>query len=239
MSEKKEPRLALELYLVRHGQSQGNIGYEGINPSEDELWDPKLTELGQKQAELLGERFSDFAFDHILASPYARATATGYAVAMQQPENGCHDLELHPLFCECGMSENPGKTIETIRQTYPNTRKAVGAEGYERLIYNDKTPEDEERMNRAKTMIKYLTDRFHNGEKVLVAAHACFNTFLIFAALGLSTEQGFDFANGNTGVTKILFYEEGTGKYGDRVLVYHNDQSHLFRDFRGIQLDET
>ncbi len=236
---KNEPILKLELYLARHGQSQGNVGYEGYEPTEEDLWDPKLTALGQKQADLLGKRFSEIPLDCIMASPYARATATGYAVASQQPETGSRTLELHPLFCECGTGDPPGKTLEEIQINYPNVCLAPGAEGFERLVYADKTNEDVERIARGRRMIRYLTNRFQNGERVLVAAHACFNTFLIFAALGLPATPPFDFSNGNTGLTKILFYEAGSGRYGDTVLVYHNDQSHLYLPFKGIQLDET
>ena len=235
----KEPILKLELYLVRHGQSQGNVGYEGCEPTEEDLWDPKLTGLGQKQADLLGKRFSEIPLDCVIASPYSRATETGYAVVTQQPENGSHVLELHPLFCECGTGDPPGKTLEEIQKTYPNVCLAPGAEGFERLVYCDQTNDDEERLARGRKMLGYLLDRFPHGEKVMVAAHACFNTFLIFAALGLTTDLPFDFSNGNTGLTKIRFYEKGSNRYGDTVLVYHNDQSHLYLPFKGVQLDET
>ena len=62
-----EPKIKLELYLVRHGESMSNIGkVDGL--AEDLRADPPLSELGVLQAKLLGERFSNLKFDHILSS---------------------------------------------------------------------------------------------------------------------------------------------------------------------------
>ena len=45
----------MDLYIIRHGESRGNIGYD------DE--DPVLTELGHKQAQLLALRLRNINFD--------------------------------------------------------------------------------------------------------------------------------------------------------------------------------
>lgn len=58
----------MDLYIIRHGESQGNIGLD--------VEDPKLTELGEKQAELLALRLRNIKFDAILSSPLTRAVQT-------------------------------------------------------------------------------------------------------------------------------------------------------------------
>lgn len=58
----------MDLYIIRHGESQGNIGHNVENP--------KLTDLGHKQAELLSLRLKNIKFDAILSSPLERAIQT-------------------------------------------------------------------------------------------------------------------------------------------------------------------
>lgn len=58
----------MDLYIIRHGESQGNVG---IN-----VPDPELTKLGKKQAELLALRLRNIKFDAILSSPLTRAIQT-------------------------------------------------------------------------------------------------------------------------------------------------------------------
>lgn len=58
----------MDLYIIRHGESQGNIGQDVENP--------KLTDWGHKQAELLASRLKNVKFDAILSSPLERAIQT-------------------------------------------------------------------------------------------------------------------------------------------------------------------
>ena len=82
----------MELYIVRHGQSQGNVG------AADR--DPPLTPLGEAQASLLGERFSDEPFDFVFSSHLRRAVQTAAAVLARQ-ENA-PALRIVPELAECG-----------------------------------------------------------------------------------------------------------------------------------------
>ncbi len=63
----------MDLYIIRHGESQGNVGQDVENPT--------LTELGQKQAELLAIRLRNISFDVILSSPLTRAVQTATPLA--------------------------------------------------------------------------------------------------------------------------------------------------------------
>lgn len=58
----------MDLYIIRHGESQGNIGHDVENP--------KLTDWGHRQAELLALRLKKINFDVILSSPLERAIQT-------------------------------------------------------------------------------------------------------------------------------------------------------------------
>lgn len=228
--------IELELYLVRHGYSRGNAGI----PAEtiEEYHNPGLTELGQRQAELLGERFSALPLDCIISSGLERAIVTAEEVAKRQPENGFHNVEVHPLFTEINLPEDyPGHTFEEIHASHPDTLAAPGTEKYTRFAISSMTHESQRA--RAREAVDYLRSRFKNGEKVLVAAHGAFNTDIFFTALKIEDPPAFDISFFNTNVTKIVFYKEGTGYYNcDVGLIYANDCSHLAAEFPTYTLNK-
>ena len=221
--------ISLELYLIRHGHSMANGGNAG--PSIEEKEDPTLSELGTKQARLLGDRFSSYPLDCIIASGLKRTIETAIPVADMQPENGAKTVELHPIFAEVGLSKDySGKTFDEIETLYPGVIPSPGTENYVRFISH--TESGESSKERAKEAIKYLTERFHYGEKVMVISHGGFNRYLLEAAMNIdfiAAESDPTFFN--TGVTKINFYKHGEGIYGNDVnLVYMNDHSHLMKE---------
>lgn len=199
--------MILDLYLVRHGQSYGNVPLNGVQPAhhvplalrppgvetgrmEDDWY---LTPLGQKQAEALGLHLSGTKFDVIYASPLERAHATARAVAAKQSE--CIDVQTERGFLEiydCGT----------------NTPK----EWHERGLH----------------MARALRSDHPPGARVLVAAHGGFNNFLLHALLGLpGPAHLFRFRQNNTGLSRIVFYSEDVAGWERVTLCCINDLSHL------------
>lgn len=223
--------IELELFLVRHGESMGNAGLtDGLD--DDHKSDPPLTEQGQQQAQLLGKYFAEYPLDHLFASGMRRALQTAEAVRAQQPDDGAKQIEVHKIFTECNTGTDcAGKTISEIQTVHPFAVCALDTDASERIIFHGADDTDEQLLCRGKEAIRYLRKRFHNGEKVMVAAHAAFNTFMLYAALGLSHEQAFDPSFFNTGITKIVFFKEGTGPFADVHLVYMNAVPHLGKEF--------
>ena len=226
-----EPEILLELYIVRHGESMSQTG-ESDSMEDEYKYDPPLSAKGEREAELLGEYFSGLPFDAILCSGMRRALKTAYAVAVRQPENGAHKAEVHKIFTECGTSPSTrGRTVNEIQKELPCMIPAQGTEPDEvQIVYSDRA-DDRALLERGKAAMDYLLSRFHNGERVLVAAHAAFDTFMFWASLGLDCEQKFDPSFHNTGITKIIFFKEGTGAFADIHLVYHNAVPHLTGEF--------
>lgn len=226
-----DPIIEMELYLVRHAESMGNAGL--TDALEEELKnDPPLTPKGCRQAQLLGEYCSSLALDHLFCSGMRRALQTAEAVRSRQPENGAGIAEVHKVFTECNTGEDcRGRTIGEIQKDFPFMQAADGTDPSERIIFHGKEDSDAVLLQRAKQAIAYLRGRFCNGEKVMVTAHAAFNTFLLFAALGLSHEQKFDPSFYNTGITKIVFYKTGTARFADVYLEYMNSVAHLCNEF--------
>ena len=81
---------------------------------------------------------------------------------------------------------------------------------------------------RAEKVIEYLREKYKNGEKVVAVSHAAFITFIVFLIMGFKNNMPkFDISFYNTGITRIIFYKEGTNPYGDIVFEYINDTTHL------------
>lgn len=224
------PVKILELYLVRHGESFGNIGMEK-DFDDDRKYDAPLSPKGKRQAQLLGEYFSALPLDGIFSSGLRRSVNTAHEVAIRQPQNGAKKVEVHKLFTECNTgTETVGRTIEEIKKDFPLAVSAIGTDENERVIFHGKDDTDEQLLARAKEGMDYILNRFNNGERVMIAAHGAINTFLMYAALGLSHEQSFDPSFFNTGITKIEFFQKGTGAFADTHLVYHNILPHLYNE---------
>ena len=226
-----KPVIELELYLVRHGESMGNVGREA-ELTEPLRHDPPLTEKGEKQADLLGKYFADFPLDALFASGMRRALQTAEAVRFYQPENGAKTVQVHKIFTECNTGEETvARTIKEINLDFPYAVCAPETDANEGIMYYGRDDSDAVLLERGKQAIDYLRAHFHNGEKVMVAAHAAMNTFLLYAALGLSHEQKFDPSFYNTSITKIIFFKEGTAKFADVYLEYMNSVPHLISVF--------
>ena len=231
----KTNEIDLELYIIRHGQTYGNLGKSTEGVSIADIHDPALTPKGQRQAQLLGERFRNYPFDAIFASGLRRAMHTATFVAENQPGNGCHNIIVHPLLSENGGKEEDytGLTFAQAKEMFPGIRLADGYSENDRIISFTSGWDDYRQLDRAQKVIEHIRSRYNNGAKVAVVAHAAFNTFLFLSSLGLDpTKLIFDPHFLNTGVTKIVFFKEGTGRYDlDVQLVYQNDLSHLYSEF--------
>lgn len=223
---KTKPVIELELYLVRHGQSKGNVGFGDEKVDFTEINDPRLTELGIMQAKKAGKYLSGVEFDACYSSALVRTVITANEIMSYQKEK--KPLNVLPLVTEVAVEEvYKGRTMEEIR-TFCDT--AVVAEGFNEadglLFYN---PRENEKpiFERAVKAVSYLRSRYKNGEKVLVAGHAAFGTVMIFHIMGYTQSPVFDIEITNTGITHIIFYKEGTNRFGDIVFDSINDTKHF------------
>jgi len=103
-------------YLLRHGDAEGN--------KEEILLgqlDVPLTELGRKQAELLGKALSSIAFDAVFASDLERARHTAEAVLRHQKggEQRCR-LVLDRRLREINGGTFQGRPISEFRAYLDN-----------------------------------------------------------------------------------------------------------------------
>lgn len=225
--ENKKPVLELEIYLIRHAQSNGNAGIKiRETPTIQDMADPILTELGITQAKALGKYLSDIDFDYVYSSALFRAERTATEVINEQTNK--QKLRILPYLTENGMSRDyKGASWEELHEINPDAALAPDLdENTELLCYSDKD-DDNSLFERAKHTIDYLRAHHENGEKLCVVSHAAFITHIIFYLMGLKEIPLFDINFSNTGITRILFYKPGTNQYGDTIFDYINSTSHI------------
>ena len=225
--EKTDPVLELEIYLIRHAQSEGNIKRK--NPellTVADHADPKLTELGIEQAKRLGNYLAPIPFDAVYSSALLRAVRT--ATELINKQSGRQPLRLLPLLTENGMGEEyKGAEWKDIHAINPDAALAADLSPDTPLMCYSNSADDDALLKRAKQTIDYLRSHHNHGEKIAVVSHAAFITTILFYLFGMTKSPAFDINCENTGITRILFYKPGTNKYGDLVFDYINDTAHL------------
>lgn len=100
----------MKIYITRHGQTEWN--------SERRLqgWkDAPLTDLGKKQAEVLGKKIRDIDFDKIYCSPLDRTRKTA-EIALNSKEDT--PIVFDERLKEINMGEWEGMKSETIKEEY-------------------------------------------------------------------------------------------------------------------------
>lgn len=225
--EKKKPVLLLDLYLIRHGQSEGNVrsSSEGL-PLADRV-DPPLTPKGKRQAYLAGEFLSDIVFDTVFASPLIRAAQTATEIIKEQIAH--KTLEILPHIIEAGIEDEYNDGLDRVAEMNPDITLAQNLPVATPLIMHTRSDDPDGLFARARVAVDYLLRRFNKGEKVALVSHGAFLTYIVFDLMGFDGKLPiFDVNFKNTGITRVLIYEKGTNPYGDVVFDYINSTEHLF-----------
>ncbi|MBQ6019734.1 MAG: histidine phosphatase family protein [Clostridia bacterium] len=211
----------MELYIVRHGQSAANAGIE-----KD---DPELTELGLRQADLLGERFKEIRFDRIYASTLLRAAQTAAGAAKYQTA----PIGIVPALVEAGT-----------RADFIPDEAAIRRECEKAVFHEKKIPCPDDPGARAKLVLETLVfpeaydgpfdeDRTDaNGDrlrdthkKILIVSHAVFIAHLLSQLVGFPFDRNMIVSQDNTCVNLFnLFLFNDTRRVRFRRF---NDVRHL------------
>jgi len=224
--EKQKPIVELELYLIRHGQSQGNVGYDKEDLTPQERHDPILTEKGIKQAHLAGKHLANIDFDRVYSSGLLRAVRTATEILKEQPVE--KSLYIFPHLAEAGLNAEYTTTLKTIREINNSASLSPELDLSTPLLIPSDNKDDAGLFKRADFVIKHIRENFCDGEKIALVSHAAFLTFIVFSIMGFTTETPFyDINFANTGITRVVFYKKGTNSYGDIVFDYINNTEHL------------
>ncbi len=233
----------MQLYFIRHGQSQNNQIWSASGSRKGRSSDPGLTEIGLQQALALADfvhahqtvkpvnsydnvNGRGIELTHLYSSLMQRAVLTGNAVAekLDLPLYGLEEAhEGGGVYLE---DEESGELVGQAGKT-----KAELAELTDRLVIPNINPcgwwnrpfeAREDRVARAKRLLAVILER-HGGtdDKVAVFSHANFFNYFMAAAVGLDQRPALWFYLNNTGITRFDFNGE------DHALIYANRIEHL------------
>jgi 2,3-bisphosphoglycerate-dependent phosphoglycerate mutase len=241
----------MQLYFIRHAQSENNALYARTGSREGRSEDPELTEVGRKQAQLLArflsrgdpsavtiahdpQNVAGFGVTHIYCSLMVRAIATGaiLAEALNLPLVGWEDIhEIGGVVAydgEIGEAVGlPGRDRAYFETHYPTLvlPAAVGPDGW----WNRSFEEHEERVLRAQRVLRDLVEQHGDtDDRIALISHGGFYNYLLAAIIGCprTKERRKErwFILDNAAITRIDFDAKATW------LVYMNRTDFLPRE---------
>ena len=200
-----------KIYVVRHCEAAGNHErlFQGTT-------DCDITELGQKQLELLSGRFADIPLDAVYTSPLIRARKTAEALKANR------DIKITVLK---DLAEINGGILEA-KPFMPTIRSIPGLAEIWNNSPEDFYPEGGEPMREAYgriwNAIEFIA-RENAGKAVAVASHGgvirCLNCRLLYGDIHRLKDTPWC---ENTSVSLVTFDGESGFK-----LEYMNDHAHL------------
>ena len=202
---------ALEVCLVRHGQSVSNAA--GVWQGQG---DSPLSDMGRTQVEGLGRALSEERYDLVLSSDLSRAADTAKASGVE--------VEHDPAWREIHVGEWEGLTMEQVVERFPEQIEALKARRTFAIGGGESWPEVFER---ADASLAGLRRRLPEGGRAIVFTHGGIIAALLSGLLGV--REHFPWPLGrmrNTGRTTLRFSENQVE------LVSHNDDTHIPRDLR-------
>lgn len=231
----------MQLYFIRHGQSENNLLWTQTGSSEGRSDDPGLTLVGQQQAGRVAQflcqadpaaaanapvydpqNVGGFGITHLYCSLMLRAVATGTIIAraVALPLVAWEDVHeeggIHRKDEQTGEHIGlPGKNRAYFEAHYPGLvlPDSLGEEGW----WNRPFETYEERPLRARRFLRDLLNK-HGGseDRVAIVSHGGFYNQVLRAILDLPSRDGYWFALNNAAVTRIDFAK------GEVVLSYSN-----------------
>jgi 2,3-bisphosphoglycerate-dependent phosphoglycerate mutase len=220
----------MQLYFVRHGQSENNLLLDRSGTSKGRIEDPPLTEVGRRQAEAVGKFFSmpwstdapnalanqnrnGFGITCVYSSLMIRAVATGAAIARGAGVRliGWEDLhEGGGIYLEDELSGEyvglPGKDRAYFDAHHPEL--VLPDDSYEYGWWNRPHETVERRRERAEHVLCELKKRHGpQDDRVVAITHGEFYNYVLAALFNLPnpSEGRFWFALNNVAVTRIDF----------------------------------
>ena len=246
----------MQLYFIRHGQSENNAKWDKATDESPRVHDPALTEIGVLQAQYTakkllkhnpdwladkpegwidGQNRAGYDITHIYCSLMDRAahTASIIADALDLPVYGVSDMhELGGIYQEKlvdGVKKYEilhGHTAESLKAKYPRLQLIHPIE--DRGWWRGGHEEVEERLPRAHRIVELLKNR-HMGteDRVAVITHGGIFSYILRVFLGLDMDKPQD-----RGLPYRFYYDNcGITRLDvleDRVrLVYLNNASHI------------
>lgn len=196
----------MELYIIRHGQTDWNIKKK-LQGTED----IPLNDTGRQQAALCAEVLSDIPFEAIYTSPLSRASETAQIIS-----DSTHHAPVivEPGLIERDFGEGSGMTHEQLHSTYPEYPHILpnGMETFDTLS------------DRVFAAVRACAEKHHEKPILLVSHGASINAFL-HRVSGGTCGTGITWLK-NTCISKFSYSFDSH----DFTLLYHNLSPEEFKN---------
>jgi len=202
----------LNLYIIRHGET----AYNKLGRIQGQSCDSNLTELGIKQAELVGEKIKDIHFDFIYTSDLKRAETTAEIIV--NSANLQTKITPSKLLRERNFGDIEGLNAEEIEKKYPLSMSEF------RVSTTTPPPNGEslqDMLSRLKKFYSVIKKQHIDDNNILIITHGGAIRMLILAILNLGLEYHKNFSFNNASLTIFHITEKLTK------LVVANDTCHL------------
>ena len=197
----------MTLYLIRHGESEGNAS--GVIQGR---LDFGLTGLGRDQAQATADRLAGMGVHHIVTSPLRRAFETASIIAggVGRPVAADPDLQEYDIGAASGL------TGPQLRERFPE----IVAEYQKGLL--PVFPGEEGREPFTNRVVAALDRLLSLDGTVVAVAHGGVVAAICMHVVGLPKERRGSFEAANCAITEVT-----RDRAGRMVLVRHNDTCHL------------
>ncbi len=233
----------MQLYFIRHAQSENNQKWSDSGSSLGRFADPGLTDLGKRQAEALAAYIANcqlvtpaspydeinacgIGLTHIYTSLMARAVLTANIVAekIDLPLAGLEDAHegggIYLEDEETGeLNGQPGKTPEELMTL---SGRLILPELNPNGWWNRPFEVREERVARARRLLTTLLEQHGGtGDRIALFSHAAFFNYFLAAVFELDQRPPIWVYLNNTGISRFDFNGE------ENAMIYSNRTEHL------------
>jgi len=185
----------LQVYLVRHGETQWNAARRIQGQS-----DSALTEKGELQAHQVGERVKDLGITHVIASDLGRTRRTAEIIA---DACGC-DVTTDPRLRELNMGVLEQRELDSLSPEEERWRKSlVDGTVDGRIPQGESMGEMAERMHQALNACLALPA----GSRPLLVSHGMALGVLLSTILGLPASAERRLRLRNCSISRIEYQE--------------------------------
>lgn len=164
-------------FLVRHGESEGNVSGDKI--SSDPLFNDGLTELGKKEVLDSARNLADKKIDLIVVSPFVRTKETARIIADTIGYTG--ELHEDSRLGEINAGPYNGKSWYEFMAHFPSMK--------DRFTKHIDSAENWEDTRKRLCAAMYDLDALHEGKNILIVSHGAPLHLIDLASQGLSVQE--------------------------------------------------
>ena len=195
----------LQILLVRHGRTAGNVQRRFVGRTDMELDD-----VGRSQAVKLGERFKGVRVDRVYSSPLKRAVETASFIGQPILLGGLQELDQ-------GILE--GKSVEELPDGLEPFFESWKADPENTRIPNGETLG--ECRDRACEALERIVSESTMGERVVVVAHQMVIASILLTAMDKPIQLSEEIKQKNTAISHMRYFD------GDLSVISTGDIDHL------------